>query len=196
MPIMSSIESNFCRSAPWRAFAHRTVLPWALQGEALSGQVLELGAGSGAMAEGAAIAHPEAKFTVTDLDPAMVESARLRMDKYPNVEVVEADITHLPFESGSFNIVTSHLMLHHVIDWRPALEEARRVLRPGGRLLGYDLEKSFAAETIHRLDRSPYLLIKARDLAQQLAISGFVEISVDRAWRGHLMRFKAKAPAE
>ena len=195
MPIMSALESGFCRSAPWRVFARRRVLRWALQGHALSGQVLELGAGSGAMAEGAASTFPEARLTVTDLDPTMVRSARERLRPYPNVEVIEADITRLAFEDGSFDIVTSNLMLHHVVDWPAALDEAKRVLRPGGLLLGYDLTRTLAAEAIHFVDRSPHRLIKADNLAAQLVSSGFNEVAVDSAWRGHVMRFSGRAPS-
>ena len=47
---MSRIEASFCRSAPWRGFASRVVIPWALAGRKLHGDCLEVGAGSGAMA--------------------------------------------------------------------------------------------------------------------------------------------------
>jgi hypothetical protein len=50
VPSMSRFQSAFCRSAPWRTFARRAVLPWALQGFRPQGDVLEIGAGSGAMA--------------------------------------------------------------------------------------------------------------------------------------------------
>jgi spermidine synthase len=50
MPEMVPLEQRFCRSAPWRWFARHVILPWALQGEPLRGDVLEIGAGSGAMA--------------------------------------------------------------------------------------------------------------------------------------------------
>jgi len=145
------------------------------------------------MAEGAASTFPEARLTVTDLDPTMVRSARERLRPYPNVEVIEADITRLAFEDGSFDIVTSNLMLHHVVDWPAALDEARRVLRPGGLLLGYDLTRTLAAEAIHFVDRSPHRLIEAADLAVQLVSSGFNEVAVDSAWRGHVMRFSGRA---
>ena len=59
MPVMSALEGAFCRSAPWRALARRTVLPWALGGEHLTGDVLEIGGGSGAMADGIAQLFPE-----------------------------------------------------------------------------------------------------------------------------------------
>jgi hypothetical protein len=48
---MSSIERAFCRSAPWRSFSSRVVVPWVLEDRTLAGEALELGTGSGAMAE-------------------------------------------------------------------------------------------------------------------------------------------------
>jgi len=38
-------------SAPWRGFTRHIVLPWVVQGTWLSGEVMEIGARSGAMAE-------------------------------------------------------------------------------------------------------------------------------------------------
>ncbi|MEX5265258.1 hypothetical protein RF640_14660 [Kocuria sp. CPCC 205231] len=50
MPRMSVLEASFCRSAPWGLVARRMV-PWATQGFPVTGDVLEIGGGSGAMAE-------------------------------------------------------------------------------------------------------------------------------------------------
>ena len=49
MPKMSALEASFCRSAPWGLVARRMV-PWATQGFPLTGDVLEIGGGSAAMA--------------------------------------------------------------------------------------------------------------------------------------------------
>ena len=68
MPVMSSVECAFCRSLPWRVFAERKVLPWALQGADLGGRVLEIDCGSGAMAEAKARTSPHATLIVTDVD--------------------------------------------------------------------------------------------------------------------------------
>lgn len=76
MPVMSGVESAFCRSAPWRSFARGRVLPWALDGLRLCGDVLEIGGGSGAMADGVARTFPAVRLTVTDVDEAMVAGAR------------------------------------------------------------------------------------------------------------------------
>jgi ubiquinone/menaquinone biosynthesis C-methylase UbiE len=53
------------------------------------------------------------------------------------VEVHTADITALPFEDGSFDVVTSALLIHNIPSDKQryrALDEAMRVLRPGGQL--------------------------------------------------------------
>jgi len=194
MPVMSAVERAFCRSGPWRAFARRLVLPWALRGRRLAGDVLEIGGGSGAMADGVARAHPAAQLTVTDIDEAMVEAARNRLARHANVVVRQADVTDLPFQDGSFDVVTSYLMLHHVIDWAPALADAARVLRPGGVFLGYDLTDTRVARLVHRADGSPFQLISPSQLQDGLADAGLTDIVVDAAYAGHLMRFSARKP--
>lgn len=57
---------------------------------------------------------------------------------------LEADAQSLPLPSSSFDAVTMLSMLHHVDDPAAALREARRVLRPGGRLA----IKMFAREDV------------------------------------------------
>ena len=192
MPVMSAIEAAFCRSAPWRALARRTVLPWALGGEELTGEVLEIGGGSGAMAEGVALLFPDVRLTVTDVDEDMVAAARRRLARRGNVQVQPADVTALPFGDATFNAVTSYLMLHHVIAWRKALGEVARVLRPGAVFLGYDLTDTRAAHLTHRLDRSPYLLLSPEGLRAGLHETGFENVEVRPSAAGHLMRFGAK----
>jgi SAM-dependent methyltransferase len=56
--------------------------------------------------------------------------------------VLPADAPRLLFAADRFDAVLSFVMLHHVIDWEAALDEAIRVLRPGGVLVGYDLVAS------------------------------------------------------
>ena len=191
MPVMSLIEGAFCRSAPWRALARRTVLPWALGGEELTGKVLEIGGGSGAMADGIARMLPDVHLTVTDIDDDMVATARRRLAQHGNVTVQPADVTTLPFDDASFDAVTSYLMLHHVIAWREALVEAARVLRPGGVLRGYDLTDTRTARLIHRLDGSPHLLLSPEELRTGLAGAGFENVDVRSSAAGHIMRFGA-----
>jgi SAM-dependent methyltransferase len=194
MPVMSVVEQAFCRSAPWRAFARRAVLPWTLSGTPLTGDVLELGAGSGAMAEGVALSHPQIRLSATDIDPAMVRAARHRLSGLDGVTVKHADVTDLPFDDESFDAVTSYLMLHHVIDWPTALEEAARVLRPGGTFIGYDFTDTLFARLIHQADRSPHRILSADELRNGLETAGFEDVAVRTSYRDHVMRFKARKP--
>jgi SAM-dependent methyltransferase len=189
---MSQIEQAFCRSAPWRVFARRAVLPWVLAGAELRGDVLEIGAGSGAMAEGMLRHYPDVHLTVSDVDEAMVCAIRRRLSAWPSAQAVTADVRALPFDNASFDVVTSYLMLHHVVDWMPALDEAFRVLRPGGRLLGYDLVPTVLARWVHRVDRSPHRLISRDELAGSLSEAGFREVVVRVDRTGHTMHFRAR----
>ena len=91
MPSMSAVEAAFCRSAPWRTMARKSILPWALQGVRLEGEVLELGGGSGAMAEAAARTFATARLTVTDIDPLMVEAAGRLLTGLDNASADQAE---------------------------------------------------------------------------------------------------------
>lgn len=54
------------------------------------------------------------------------------------VELRTGDMTAMPFEDGTFDLVVSSLAVHNIPDAdarRKAIEEAARVLRPGGRLV-------------------------------------------------------------
>lgn len=169
MPEMTSYEQRFCRSAPWRWLARRVVLPWALQGAHVSGEVLEIGSGSGAMAAELLRRFPDVRLTATDYDDSMVDVARDRLREFGDrVDVKQADATQLPFPDESFDAVLSFIMLHHVIDWEKALAEAVRVLRPGGRLLGFDLLDSPTMHWLHRAERSPHRMMRWDELRQEV----------------------------
>lgn len=167
------------------------MLPWVLEGGSLAGEVLEIGAGSGAMAVGVARSFPQAHLTVTDIDPAMVTMAEKRLANQKNTVAEQADVTNLDYETDSFDSVASWLMLHHVIAWPAALAEAVRVLKPGGEFVGYDLTDTAFARGLHRIDGSPHLMIAPDEFADELKRVGFRTVEVETSARGHLMRFRA-----
>ncbi|HEU5229716.1 MAG TPA: methyltransferase domain-containing protein [Ktedonobacteraceae bacterium] len=56
-------------------------------------------------------------------------------DPQGSMRLVISDITHLPFADASFDAVIAVHVLHLVDGWQQAVQEAVRVLRPGGLLL-------------------------------------------------------------
>ena len=193
MPTMSRFESFVCRSAPWRVMTRRMALPWAMQGLTPTGAVLEIGAGSGAMAEEVLVAYPNTTMTVTDYDTAMVSAAQRRLTRFGDrAAVQQADANALPFEDDSFDTVLTFIMLHQAVTWEQVLAEAVRVLKPGGTLLGYDLVNGWTARTLHTLEGAPFRLICREDLEPALQRLQLERIRVRQ--NSLLARFSATKP--
>lgn len=57
------------------------------------------------------------------------------LEPAPRLCFVNADAMSLPFKDGSFDIIVSGECLQYVPDWRLALDEFHRVLKPAGRLV-------------------------------------------------------------
>ena len=99
-----------------------------------SGRVLEIGAGTGlnlphynGSIESLVLTEPQA--------PMLRRLQRSAHEHAPQAQVLRAPAEDLPFENDSFDTVVTTLVLCGVDDQPRALREARRVLRPGGRLL-------------------------------------------------------------
>jgi ubiquinone/menaquinone biosynthesis C-methylase UbiE len=92
--------------------------------------ILDVGVGPGVSAVGLARRLPSARIVGLDLSRRMLRRARRRVD--PGIALLQADITRLPFEDASFDVVTGHSFLYLLPDQRGAMKEIARVLRPGG----------------------------------------------------------------
>lgn len=94
-------------------------------------RVLELGIGTGRI--GLPLAASGAPYTGVDISEAMMDVLRAKAaENLPNLTLVNADVTYLPFGDASFDVVLTVHLLHLVSDWRAALAEARRVTMPEG----------------------------------------------------------------
>ncbi len=78
------------------------------------------------------------KVTIVDRNEQMLSEGKLRPNnslENKNVEWICADAMELPFAEDSFDYFTISFGIRNVLDIKKCLEEAYRVLKPGGRLL-------------------------------------------------------------
>ena len=99
-------------------------------------RALDAGTGTGALAF--ALAPLVAEVVGVDLVPELLDEARKWAGDFPNVSLVEGDVTKLPPDLGDFDLSGSLRTLHHVRRPELAVSELARVTRPGGRILVVD----------------------------------------------------------
>jgi ubiquinone/menaquinone biosynthesis C-methylase UbiE len=100
------------------------------------GAVLEVGMGTG---RNLPLYPPEIDLTGIELSPAMLARARARAARLNRpVDLRLGDAQRLSFPDASFDAVVATLTLCSVPDYRTAVAEMARVLRPGGRLVLLD----------------------------------------------------------
>lgn len=132
-PWFARLYDPVMRASEQRLFPpHREYLARDLEGE-----VLDLGAGTGAMLPyyEAAIRSGDADVTLLEPDPHMRERAIDRArDLDIDVTVSDARAESLPFPDDSFDTVVASIVFCTILDPEAALDEAARVLRADGEL--------------------------------------------------------------
>jgi ubiquinone/menaquinone biosynthesis C-methylase UbiE len=122
----------------------------------VSGDVLEIGAGTGANLSyyGPAVTS----LTLAEPQPPMLRRLeRTAGEHRPSATVLRAPAEDLPFADNSFDVAVSTLVLCGVDDQPRALRELRRVLRPGGQLLFIEHVRADDARTARLQDRMNWL---------------------------------------
>jgi ubiquinone/menaquinone biosynthesis C-methylase UbiE len=159
-----------------------------LEGVDLGTEVLEIGAGPGVVTR--ELQRVGGRVTALEIDGGL--AARLSREMGGNgVRVVRGDGSQLPFADQSFSGVVCLTMLHHVpsVDRQDALlEEACRVLRPGGVLAGSDSLMSVGMRLIHLGDT--LLPVTPVGFAARLQVARFADIRVEA--RARSFRFLAR----
>lgn len=110
--------------------------------------VVDLGAGTGLLA--LALAPHVQELVAVDISERMLDRLddRAAADGVGNVEPLVADLRRLPLDDECATLVVSNYAFHHLDDSGKelALAEARRILRPGGRLVICDMMFSLSLE--------------------------------------------------
>jgi arsenite methyltransferase len=127
-----------------------------------------------------------------DASPPMLALARTRCAGHPNVELRQGDAGSLPIDDATFDAALCVQVLEYVPDATGALAEIRRVLRPGGRVVVWDVD--WATLSVSAQDRARTERVLAlwdehlthpslpRTLASRMRDAGFVEV----AMQGHV----------
>jgi SAM-dependent methyltransferase len=115
-------------------------------------RVLDVGCGNGALLS--ALEPRIASGVGVDVSAGMIAQATARAREHPALAFQTLRGPQLPFAAGSFDVITSFLSFRY-LDWDPMIEEMRRVLAPGGRILIVDtVEQPLALRDAPRLPRS------------------------------------------
>jgi SAM-dependent methyltransferase len=181
----------YCRSDRWAGKARSKLVPWALGSGDLGGDALEIGPGPGITTD--LIKGRARRMTLLEIDPWSVRALRAKFDRDPSVTVVQGDATRMPFENSRFSAAVCLTMFHHVPSEElqdALLAEARRVLRPGGVLLGSDSTASLRFTLYHLFDTC--VPVDPDRFGERLQRIGFDDVKVTPV-KGRF-RFRATAP--
>lgn len=108
-------------------------------GNRAAGRLLDVGTGTGRMAE--LLADRASHVTALDKSPEMLRIARARLQAFPagKIDLVQGDFMALPFAKAMFDTVLFHQVLHYAQEPQTVLAEAARVTHEGGRIAVVDL---------------------------------------------------------
>ena len=135
--------------------------------------IADLGAGEGAFA--LLLAQRATKVIAVDSSAKMIEVSReqaLRHD-VKNVEYRLGDMEELPIEDGAVDLVFFSQSLHHALHPERAIQEAWRILVPGGRIVVLDLLKH-RFEEAREIYADEWLGFSEAELETMLEKAGFV----------------------
>ena len=144
-----AIVNNPIRSRLQRGLETKWLLEMggAMQG----GSALEIGCGRGIGTELILDRFNADHVDAFDLDQKMVRQAKKRLARRGDtVRIWNGDATHIATGDASYDAVFDFAIVHHVPNWRDALQEVHRVLKSGGRFYVEEVLKRFILNPIWR----------------------------------------------
>ncbi len=148
-PVEFLMMNNPLREAIQRRFEAPRLL--RMGGAMRGGAALEIGCGRGVGTEIVLDVFGADTVDAFDLDPRMVTRARERLRRRgARARLWIGDATAIPAPSGRYDAVFDFGIVHHVPDWRRALAEVHRVLRPGGTFYAEEVLAAFVDAPVAR----------------------------------------------
>jgi ArsR family transcriptional regulator len=182
--IAGRLGKNHCPGRSWEAIGHLALrLTPAID-------IADLGAGEGLVSQ--LLAHRARTVSCIDNSPRMVEvgTELAKKNGLHNLTYQLGDIESVPLADKSVDLAILSQALHHAQHPQAAVNEAFRILRPGGQLLVLDLnEHTF--ERARELYADVWLGFKESALHSFLRKSGFTKVEVTAVAReGHVPNFE------
>lgn len=132
--------------------------------------IADIGCGTGNIAE--LLAPWVHHVILVDQADHMLEGAKVRLSAYPNVSFRHGTTDALPVDNASLDIAVLSLVLHHTDSPVETLREARRILKPNGRVLVIDMV-AHNREEMRRQMGHKHLGFDAPTFADYCTRSGF-----------------------
>ncbi|MDT9698100.1 class I SAM-dependent methyltransferase [Streptomyces sp. P17] len=155
--LMNRAETLLVNSPPrrWLQRVYEAPLLARLGGRTPGAHVAEIGCGSGYGTRLILDVFGAATVDAVDLDPAMIERARRRLARYDGrVRLAVGDATDLraafDADDGTYDAVFDFGIIHHIPNWRDAVAEVARVLKPGGRFYFEEVTATALARPTYR----------------------------------------------
>lgn len=162
---------NYCPGRSWQAIGH------FLLHLTPKIRIADLGAGEGLISQ--LLARRAERVTCVDNSPKMVEFGRelAKKNGFSNLDYQLGDIEEVPLKDESVDLALLSQALHHAQHPETAVQEAFRILQPGGELIIVDLlEHQF--EKARELYADIWLGFSENTLYQFLKNAGFRKIEV------------------
>ena len=132
------LMNNPLRAVLHRQFEARRLL--RLGGRTAGETSLEIGCGRGIGVQIILEDFGSERVHAFDLDAEMVRLAKGHLtNQRRQVALWTGDLTAIPVKANTYDSVFDFGAIHHVVDWRSAIAEIHRVLKPGGRFFAEEV---------------------------------------------------------
>lgn len=165
-----------------------------------SDKLLDIGCGTGSLLQAISSKYPSITLFGVDLSREMIKVACHKQIR--NCTFINGQSQHLPFRSGSFDMVVTCNAFHYWHKPEECLREIARILRPQGRIVITDWCDDYIACRVCNLflrlwNRAHFKTYRLRTCERLLRDTGFTHVQIERYkinWLWGLMTAKAQSP--